>query len=1473
MSDSLPAGWNEGPDLPALAWCATEIRQSLQQVCDAILLPAQGADWRMRIGQARDALAQATGAMRLADLRGFDPLIDEVLAVIDGVESGEASADPARQRAAVRACSALAAYLDDLLAGEPHQPLRLYPYFRDLLIARGADRIHPADLLAIGTGERCSTLEPSGSRTASDADTAALAAARGAFERGLLGVLRNAGDRVALDAIHGALMTARGCAANPGVSLLWDAAIACVEAWRDGDISLDVQGKRLLARFNLQLRQAIAQDAPVADRLFAETLFMLAQLRGASPVAQALREHYRLDDAIPDDLERFRYEVVDASVFSAIAQRVLAARDTWEAALDDPVGEVAADSCASLAHALARMPVDGAAMLAQRIREAVTAATGASGARADTIWLGLAGALLALARLFERGTRRVDAIEREFGRLARELERLRAGEPPGSAPSAMLAGGPEAGVAQVALEAFTSEARRCLQGVEETIQSASSAGAGLEWLDTAVRLLGELAAALRAIGQDAGSDEVSDLIGELGGLRDSLASAPLQPAVLDTLATRLGAIGLLVDSLASTAAVQSGLQRGALDLPRLVEAAMAGPEMGGPGLSEPVEQPAREPLGETTDARSIDEEFLAEADRLMGVLSEDAQSWLALPSRSPSVDARDAMRALDEGARRASLVTVSAIAAQLGAFLGNRLSTGAGAGPEDITDYCRVLERLQALLHQFAAGARPRDETAALALARQLAARGERGPAGDARQLMPVGVDGDPPVQAVDAGLLAAFLDEAGETLPRIGETLGRLAQEPQDASVVPLLKRWLHTIKGSARMVGAMALGERVHEMESRLELFGETGPLPPAVLAELAAAHDEVMNLFDRIRFPDRREAPEAGRGQVMLRVPADRLELMINQSGEAAIARSRLDNELSRMRQSLRDLAGNVVRLRSHLREIEREAGSAISNRAPVARAGQQLPAGFDALEFDRYSRLQQMSLMLAESVDDVATFQAAANGSLEQALQDLVRQGQVLRELQQNLMRMRMLRFGSIADRLQRLVRQAAAELGKSARLDLSGGAVEIDRGILEAMAAPIEHLLRNALAHGIEVPQARIALGKPAQGVIRVEVRQEGGEVGIVIADDGAGLDLPRIVEKARSQGLVEPGRSLTDREAIELIFAPGLSTASAVDAISGRGVGLDVVRSEVAALGGRIDTVSESGAGVRFTIRLPVTMAIAQVVLLEAGGSRVAVAASGVEQVLQLRAQAFAEACSAGCIDWEGERIALHDLGRIIEAGEPSAGVQALSAVVILRSANQRIAVHAKTVSPSQEVVVKKVGAQAGSVPGVSGATVLASGEIVMIVNLVRLAQAVLGDDWSQCRPIGSLDAAGSLPAAAPSIMVVDDSITVRKVTRRLLEREGYRVTLASDGVEAMRLLDEARPSLILSDLEMPRMDGFDLLRSLRGDDATRTIPVIVISSRNADKHRHQAALAGADLFIGKPWREDELLAHIARLLDPGRES
>ena len=768
-------------------------------------------------------------------------------------------------------------------------------------------------------------------------------------------------------------------------------------------------------------------------------------------------------------------------------------------------------------------------------------------------------------------------------------------------------------------------------------------------------------------------------------------------------------------------------------------------------------------------------------------------------------------------------------------------------------------------------------------------------------------------IDALDPDLFAIFEEEASELLPVLGGALRQWIARPDNRGARDEVLRALHTLKGSSRLAGALRLGEMSHRMESEIESFGHEG-VKPSELESLLQRLDGLQANLDDLRTAgapaaEQERSPTAqapltavpdglapvaqdssavapARNMIALpavsqllpvrqasnqavRVRSQLLDRLVNQAGEVMITRSRLEAELKQLRSSLSDLSGNLDRLRSQLRDIEVQAESQMQSRLAQSK---ETATGFDPLEFDRFTRVQELTRMMAESVNDVATVQRSLQRTVEATEDDLIAQGRQTRELQRDLLRTRMVEFEGISDRLYRVVRQSSKEAGKQVKLDITGGSIEMDRGVLDRMTPAFEHLLRNCVAHGIEAPDARVKAGKEAIGTIVIGLSHEGNDVSVQFDDDGAGLDIARIRDKALQQGLIKPDQELSDQEAAGLIFMPGFSTAAQVTELAGRGIGMDVVRSEVNALGGRIETQTRAGKGTSFKLVLPLTTAVTQVVMIRSGKLSVGVPANLVELVKRAPAKEVQQAYNSGTYEFNGETLPFFWSGALLQASQRSSEPQGKTLpVVIFRSAAQRIALHVDEVLGNQEVVVKNLGPQLARLPGLAGMTVLASGAVVLIYNPVALT-TVYGDLARQLSADSAqpdvLEQSGlRLPAMMPSVpeiplvLVVDDSITVRRVTQRLLQREGYRVALAADGLQALAKLADELPAVILSDIEMPRMDGFDLARNIRGDSRLAKLPIIMITSRIAEKHREHARELGVDHYLGKPYAEEELLS------------
>ena len=758
-------------------------------------------------------------------------------------------------------------------------------------------------------------------------------------------------------------------------------------------------------------------------------------------------------------------------------------------------------------------------------------------------------------------------------------------------------------------------------------------------------------------------------------------------------------------------------------------------------------------------------------------------------------------------------------------------------------------------------------------------------------------------VDNLDDDLFPIFDEEAAELLPKLGAALRQWVASPDHLGARSEVLRILHTLKGSARLAGAMRLGEMSHRMESSIEQIGAEH-LQSVQLEPLLTRLDDIQAAFDAlgkssaveaapVEIAETSEAPSVvaapvasavhappsaallplrQSGNQLVRVRSKLLDRLVNQAGEVLITRSRMDARLVQVRASLNELGGNLDRLRQQLRDVELQSESQMQSRLAQTKDSAQ---AFDPLEFDRFTRVQELTRMMAESVHDVATVQRNLQRSVDGTEDDLIAQGRQARELQRDLLKTRMVEFESISERLYGVVRQAAKDTGKQVKLDISGGSIEMDRGMLERMAPAFEHMLRNAVAHGIEESIERAEAGKPPVGSISIHVHQESNDVSVAFSDDGGGLHLDKIRAKAIANGVIGAMDALSANDAANLISTPGFSTADQITELAGRGIGMDVVRSEVTALGGRIETSTVQGQGTTFKLVMPLTTAVTQVVMLRMGDFTIGVPSNLIETVLRVPAAVMESAYLRDDFDMGGQAIPFFWAGALLQVSSRSNEVPTKTMpVAVLRSAGQRVAVHVDEVLGNREVVVKNLGPQLARLPGLAGMSVLASGAVVLIYNPVALA-TVYGDQARQLRnaytaamasagnhaPGGEAEPAWKNVAdQLPLILVVDDSITVRRVTQRLLKREGYRVALAADGLEALEKLLEEKPTVVLSDIEMPRMDGFDLARNIRGDARLRDLPIIMITSRIAEKHREHAKELGVDHYLGKPYSEDELL-------------
>jgi chemosensory pili system protein ChpA (sensor histidine kinase/response regulator) len=749
-----------------------------------------------------------------------------------------------------------------------------------------------------------------------------------------------------------------------------------------------------------------------------------------------------------------------------------------------------------------------------------------------------------------------------------------------------------------------------------------------------------------------------------------------------------------------------------------------------------------------------------------------------------------------------------------------------------------------------------------------------------------------------DSELLDIFLEEGFDIIESSGAALVRWQAEPSNRQEVETLLRDLHTLKGGARMVEITPIGDLAHELEFLYEGLSAGVLKPTAALFELLQrSHDRLAQMLDATRageplppadrlidaiknfshpaLPEtpapialpvaaKAEAPlQPDAGADMVKVSAELLDDLVNLAGESSIVRGRIEQQVSDAQIALNEMETTIERMRDQLRRLDIETQGRILSRQQVdaERLGYE---EFDPLEMDRHSQLQQLSRALFESASDLLDLKETLDRRNQDAENLLQQQGRINTELQEGLMRTRMVPFEKMLPRLKRIVRQVSEELGKDVEFIVENAEGEMDRNVLERMAAPLEHMLRNAVDHGLESAEARIAAGKPAQGRITLDLSREGGDIIFDIRDDGAGVPLEAVRRKAIKRGLLDPNSEISDRDVLQFILQPGFSTAEKITQISGRGVGMDVVHEEVRQLGGSMSIDSVQGQGVHFRIRLPFTVSVNRALMVQCGEDQYAIPLNTIDGIVRVLPNELEGhfRLDPPTYEYAGQRYELCYLGELLKTSpRPRLLGQNLPLPVLLVQCNERhIAVLVDAMAGTREIVVKSLGPQFAAVQGVSGATILGDGRVVLILDLlapIRALQAHVPQ-----RP-ASHDVEPE-PQRPLLIMVVDDSVTVRKVTSRLLERHGMNVLTAKDGVDAMLLLEEHRPDVMLLDIEMPRMDGFEVARQVRSDERFQHLPIIMITSRTGQKHRDRAMAIGVNDYLGKPYQESVLLESIA---------
>ncbi|TVT93052.1 Hpt domain-containing protein [Pseudomonas sp. RGB] len=905
-----------------------------------------------------------------------------------------------------------------------------------------------------------------------------------------------------------------------------------------------------------------------------------------------------------------------------------------------------------------------------------------------------------------------------------------------------------------------------------------------------------------------------------------------------------------------------------------------------PSISELGAATAR--LGQDT---AMDDEiveiFLEEAVDILDSAGQSLKRWLLEPdSAAPLSSLQRDLHTLKGGARMAEIGPIGDLAHELECLYEGLVDRRYSYSTELSQVLMASHERLALQLDQLQDHQPLSDSSDLIAQLRALR-----------QNNTPANTPTEPETAAADPELLDIFLEEAADILDSSSSALLRWQAEPSNRQEVETLLRDLHTLKGGARMVEIGPIGDLAHELEFLYEGLSAGLLAPsPELFALLQGCHDRLAQMIDavagglpvgsvdklikRIRslvhpgdeplapvaLPAGKAEAAVDPGADMVKISADLLDDLVNLAGETSIFRGRIEQQVNDARIALNEVETTIERMRDQLRRLDTETQGRILSRqqAEAERLGYE---EFDPLEMDRHSQLQQLSRALSESASDLLDLKETLDRRNGDAHNLLQQQARINTELQEGLMRTRMVPFERMLPRLKRIVRQVAEELGKDVEFVVGNAEGEMDRNVLERMVAPLEHMLRNAVDHGLESREARVLAGKPEKGRISLDLTHEGGDIVFDMRDDGAGVPLDAVRRKAIKRGLLAPDQDMSDRDVLQFILQPGFSTAEKITQISGRGVGMDVVHEEVRQLGGSMFIDSTPGAGVHFRIRLPFTVSVNRALMVQCADDQYAIPLNTIEGLVRVLPHELAGHYQQDPPRYEyaGQRYELFYLGDLLHTvARPRLLGQYQPVPVLLVQCNERrVAVHVDAMAGTREIVVKGLGPQFAGVQGLSGATILGDGRVVLIIDLlahIRARQPAL--------PAQSVDAPlilnDPLKKRPLLVLVVDDSVTVRKVTSRLLERNGMNVLTAKDGIDAIALLEEHTPDLMLLDIEMPRMDGFEVAIQVRNDPRLMRLPIIMITSRTGQKHRDRAMAIGVNDYLGKPYQESVLLESIA---------
>ncbi len=784
-------------------------------------------------------------------------------------------------------------------------------------------------------------------------------------------------------------------------------------------------------------------------------------------------------------------------------------------------------------------------------------------------------------------------------------------------------------------------------------------------------------------------------------------------------------------------------------------------------------------------------------------------------------------------------------------------------------------------------------------------------------------------LENVDMGLLSALLADSPEQLDKLGGLVDKLAGGHASEADMNEAQRIAHTFKGSGNIVGLPGIGRMAHRAEDILEFALERVQAGESINPQMArdtrvavdtlaamvahligeeAAPAQALPVLQRLldwvqliregdsdgatlepfglsiaapldaNAEDDRPAPGAAAASdaTSLRVGVDRLSRLLRRAGQSIVHAERLGQLMRNTNERLQAVENNHEKLSARLRELE----TAVTRQVVHLQEQEQTGLTMDPLEMDRYDGLYTLSRFISEAAQDELELTRQARVETERALTMMRDEGYALRDQHRELLDARLIPVKSITARLKRNMAQTASSTGKNVTLNIVGEQVTLDADVLTRLTEPLLHLLRNAVGLGIEATDQRELMGKSPQGLITLTFARVGQEIDVICADDGGGLDLPTIYDKAIEYGLIQPATPLPDDEIIRLILRPGFSTKGEVTEVSGRGVGMDVVADRVAALKGRLEIASQPYQGSQFTIRVPVSSGTAQALVVRVQGELIALTSDQVITALAAGEAALepADAAVLGAggksaseksasesryVYYQDTRYPAYSLGSWLGFEDRATALESNRQMVLAKGISGPIALWVDAVVEARELILQDIGSLSRRIPGVIGGSLRSDGKPMFLLDIPELERAAKSSVY--------INASSSLrqrmQVRRTPVMVVDDALSVRRSMKQLLEDAGYEVLAAMDGFDAIEKMRTSPPAIVLTDLEMPNLNGLDLTRRMREIEQFMAIPVVMITSRTTDKHRTMALDAGVNVYLTKPYADADLLGHVRTLL------